>query len=121
MAGMDRDALPFSPRTRGGRIDKTALRFGEEPRIRDRAWLDHFHAGTCRVPGCGAVGCDPAHVRYGQSGGTGLKPSDDLAEGFCHGHHMEQHAWKGGEADWWMERVIKPELRLNYKTWKERR
>jgi hypothetical protein len=45
----------------------------------------------CCVPGCRVRQCDPAHVRRGTDGGTGLKPSDCWVVPLCHAHHMEQH------------------------------
>jgi len=106
------------PKSKVGRIDKSALAIPEDARIRDRNWLDAHHAMTCWVPGCATVGCDPAHVRAGQGGGTGLKPSDDLVYPLCHAHHSEQHGWPGGEENWWIERVIKPAARKRYERWK---
>ena len=94
-------------------IDKSVLPFGEPPRIRDRAYLDSLHAALCIA--CGATPCDPAHIRAGLEGGTGLKPGDDLTLPLCHTCHMDQEAHPGPE--WWVENVLKAIARRSYRRW----
>lgn len=61
-------------------------------RIRSAAHLRWVRSLECCVPGCRARGaCDPAHVRRGTNGGTGLKPGDNWVVPLCHPHHVEQH------------------------------
>ena len=95
--------------------DKSALPFGIASRVRDRTYLDSLHDAHCWV--CGATPCDPAHMRWGSEGGTGLKPDDSLAVPLCHAHHMEQEANPGPE--WWAENVLKSILRRRYRNWLE--
>ena len=98
-----------------GRIDKSALTFGEPVRIRDRQYLDSIQGSTCWA--CGAPGAIGAHMRWGNEGGTALKPSDDLVCPLCNDCHMKQEDNPGPE--WWVEHVLKPILRRAYLRFKD--
>jgi hypothetical protein len=53
-----------------------------------RAWVRRHH---CCVPGCLNIPIECAHVRTGNDGGVGLKPSDRWTVSLCSTHHAEQH------------------------------
>lgn len=69
---------------------------GASSRIRSRAHLDWVRTLPCAACGQSWAPCDPAHVRRGTDGGTGLKPSDNWVVPLCHPCHLEQH--RVGEA-----------------------
>ena len=83
--------------------------------IRDPKWRRHVASQPCIVPGCGRLDCQAAHIRHGWNT-MGKKPGDDLCVSLCIDHHREQGEWAkdGGEAGWWMERIIKPQMREMY-------
>lgn len=60
-------------------------------RVRSRAHLDWVRDLPCAACGQSWRACDPAHVRCGTDGGTGLKPSDCWVVPLCHDCHLEQH------------------------------
>ena len=60
-------------------------------RVRSRAHLDWVRTLPCAACGQSWRDSDPAHVRIGTDGGTGLKPSDRWVVPLCHPHHAEQH------------------------------
>lgn len=99
-------------------IDKSALKFGEPRRVRDRAWLLSARDRVCDR--CGndgkltgmVVAC---HVRAGNEGGTRLKPSDDLVVFMCSDCHRLQEANPGPE--FWFD-LFKLWLRRRYRMWK---
>lgn len=78
--------------------------------IRDMAcfvcWIAHFY-GRPSPPNYPSLPSVAAHFRAGLGGGMGVKPSDLRALPLCVRHHDEQHAWPGGEVDWWIERVVR--------------
>jgi hypothetical protein len=66
-------------------------------RIRDKEylrWLAHFPCVICNIKDGTVVA---HHVRIGQAGGVGLKPSDSNCIPLCHTHHMELHNYPLGE------------------------
>jgi len=72
------------------RIDKSALALSAPRRLRD-AGHRRFVAS---LPCCHCLAQPPtqaAHIRSGQTGGMGLKPSDDLAIPLCVDCHRHQH------------------------------
>ena len=89
-------------------------------RIRDKKYLQSYKDKTCEAAArggyelCGkpAVG---AHIRVGNEGGRGLKPSDDLTLALCHECHTAQET---GGYEWLVEHILKPQLRRRYKKWK---
>jgi hypothetical protein len=60
-------------------------------RVRSPKHLDWVRDLPCAVCGQNQQPNDPAHVRRGTDGGTGLKPSDCWVIPLCHPHHFEQH------------------------------
>lgn len=85
-------------------------------RIRDRKYLDRARDAECEA--CGSdYGVVSAHVRDGNEGGMGLKPSDDLTVCLCYYCHAQQESNRG--SDWWFERVFKQILRKRYEEWKD--
>lgn len=76
------------------------MSFFKEERLRDPAWLKRVRDLPCVVTRT-AGGNDPAHLRYGLSGGIALKPSDDLVLPLRHDMHMEQH--RIGEVAFWQD------------------
>jgi hypothetical protein len=72
------------------------------PRLENKKWLIALRDFPCVVTG-NRGGNDPAHIRYGLTGGMGLKPPDDLALPLRHDQHVAQHNHKGGEVGYWRE------------------
>ena len=86
------------------KIDKSALTFGEPPRIRDPKWLASANGRQCDVPGCYAIiGVVGAHIRWDLAGGTSLRPCDSKLLFLCQKHHAEQEI---GGAEWLARLVI---------------
>ncbi|GEM_PF-1449646 len=101
-----------------GRIDKSALAFGEPERIRDRAYLDSAHGRACECCGQlwhGAVVA--AHINTEQAGGKGLKAGDDLTLALCAECHRQCDTDPRGVAVWITENIVKPFLRRRYRAW----
>lgn len=101
-----------------GRVDKSALAFGEPERIRDRAYLDSAHGRACECCGQlwhGAVVA--AHVNTEQAGGKGLKAGDDLTLALCAECHRQCDTDPRGVAVWITENIVKPFLRRRYRAW----
>lgn len=80
------------------------------PRQEDPAHLAYVRTLPCTI--CGALGCDPAHIRspapqHGkdQTGG-GRKPDDCWVLPLCRRHHDEQHS--RNELAWWASYGIDP-------------
>ena len=96
-----------------GRIEKSALTFGEPIRIRDRKWLDTFEHKECWNCGRQDGTVVGAHIRWGQAGGASLKPSDDLVIPLCHGCHEGEPP-----AEFWAN-VLKNLARRAYARWKQ--
>jgi hypothetical protein len=99
-----------------GRIDKSALHFGEPVRIRDRKWLDTFEHKECWNCGRGPKGVVGAHIRTGLEGGGSLKPGDDLVVPLCHDCHTDQESKPGPV--WWAN-CLKSLARRAYARWKQ--
>jgi hypothetical protein len=68
----------------------------KQKRIRDRAHLNFIKTLPCCM--CGAPQSDPAHIRLGTDGGTGLKPSDNYVLPLCRPCHQEEH--RGSRTFW---------------------
>ena len=95
-------------------IDKSALAFGEPRRVRDRKYLNSARTNRCAA--CGSeTGVIAAHIRTGNRGGVGLKPSDCCVEFLCDRHHREQEANPGPE--WWYEEVRREPTTLSPQDW----
>jgi len=104
------------------RIDKSHLMFGESKRIVDPAWRKSFKDRTCTaspngIDLCGlpAVG---AHMNDEGYSGTGQKVSDDEIWPLCADCHREQTENPG--TSFWYHKVLKPQARRDYKSWKAR-
>ena len=97
------------------KIDKSQLAFGIPSRIRDRKYLNSIHGQECWS--CGKAESVGAHIRVGNEGGTGLKPSDDLVVPLCNDCHMDQEANPGPM--WWVENVLKPIARDRFEQWQK--
>ena len=77
-----------------------SLMFPKSPPLRDPAHLIRVRAMPCLV--CGRPPpSEAAHIRMGLSGGTSLKPGDDLTVPLCHDCHATQH--RDGEVTFWRE------------------
>lgn len=74
----------------------------KQPRLEDPKWLVAVRSIPCVVTG-NPEGNDPAHIRYGLSGGTGYKPPDNLVLPLRHDLHAAQHTHKGGEVGFWRD------------------
>lgn len=86
-----------------------------QPRFRDPAYLKSANGRECDV--CRAVGTTVfAHMRAGNEGGMGLKPSDMLGSFLCFDCHTEQESQPGLE--WWGENVLKPLMIERYGKWR---
>ncbi len=89
MPKIDKSVLAIGAYNKPGRIDKSKLAYAEPERIRDDDWrkaMEHAACICCGVRDGTVVG---AHIRPGQTGGTGLKPGDDLILPLCHHCHAE--------------------------------
>lgn len=84
---------------------------------RSEAYLDFIRAqaciGICAQPlynqnGPNHHSIEAAHVRIGNGGGMGLKPSDFRAVPLCHLCHLVQH--QHGEASFWSELNKDPDV-----------
>lgn len=81
------------------RIPRALIQWKRKPNTRlRRSHLDWIKTLPCVR--CGRSPCDPAHVRIGTDGGTGLKPSDRYAVPLCRACHDIQHK---GEVTFWAE------------------
>ena len=113
------EAPPLAPTTADdapkGRIDKSALPFGEPKRIRDRTHLKFVASQPCLV--CGRQPSDPHHLRFAQPRAIGMKVSDEFTVPLCRGHHRKLHQ-TGNEVAWWEERKIKP-LEVARELWEQ--
>ena len=101
-------------------IDKSQLAFGTRAKINDKEYRKSYASATCGasrngIDLCGlpAVG---AHCRTGEHAGMGTKPSDDLTFPLCNDCHMEQERTPGPQ--WWVQNVLKPQMRRRYREWK---
>jgi len=93
-----------------GRIDKSALTFGEPIRIRDRKWLNSANGATCWNCGAQDGTVIKAHIRWGQRGGASLKPGDDETVDLCGLCHADQESKPGPE--WWANCLVNYVKRL---------
>jgi hypothetical protein len=96
---------PAGKRSRGKRIDKSALALPEPRRIRDRDHIRYVTKQPCLI--CGRRPSDPHHLRFAQTRALGRKVSDEFVVPLCRGHHREVHRC-GDEAAWWSNVGVKP-------------
>jgi DNA recombination protein Rad52 len=100
-----------------GKIDKSALTFGEQKRYRSKEHLRFVASQPCLI--CGRTPSQAHHVRFAQPKGVGLKVSDEFTVPLCAVHHTENHA-TGDERSWWTKRDIDP-LGVAAKLWAQSR
>jgi len=113
-------AFPIAKQVRRGRVDKSALPYGEPERVRDRRWLDTARDRPCEV--CGSTGTTVgAHVRCTTYAGAGQKPDDRHVLWLCFDHHR-QFDGLGTEdkALWLVRNVVLPLCESRYSNWKAR-
>ncbi len=81
----------------------------KKERIRDPKWLKKVKMMRCCITGASpdAVPIDPSHIRYGQGGGMGLKPPDNLVIPLAHGLHVLSHSI--GEIAFFKQYIIRNE------------
>lgn len=80
--------------------------------VRDRDWLNHLRDQPCILTGQKSSAqetVDPAHLRFGRTGGMGMKPNDNHALPLLHSLHMEQH--QKGELSFWRTHITNELLR----------
>lgn len=101
------------------KIDKSQLKFGTRPKIKDDAYLKSYKDRHCLAAPNGIDVCGlpaiAAHVRAGEVAGMGTKPSDDLTYALCTECHRLQEENPGEQ--WWFENCFKPMLRRKYRGW----
>ena len=71
----------------------------KQKNLRDPKWLVAVREMPCTIYDCNKTPSEPAHIRLGGTGGTALKPPDDMVVPLCHHHHAEQH--RIGERTFW--------------------
>jgi hypothetical protein len=77
------------------------LMFPKRVKIRDRKHLDFVKTLPCCVTLIEGE-TEPAHIRLGTDGGTGLKPSDNCVVPLHFSEHRRQHE---GERTYWGDRL----------------
>jgi ERF superfamily len=92
---------------RVGAIDKSALRFPEPRRIRDRDHVRYVAKQACLI--YGRQPSDAHHLRFAQHTALSRKVSDEFTVPLCRGHHREIHR-HGDEATWWKNTRIDPTI-----------
>lgn len=88
---------------------------GPQPKgrfVRDKKYLRGYHGARCIACGRQDDSVIGAHIRTGNEGGTGFKPSDDLTLPLCVSCHADQEAHPG--PNWWIENVLKAIARRRY-------
>ncbi len=98
VSSADAPVVPSAPDLAPGKIDKSALTFGEPKRLRDKAHLRFVASQPCLV--CGRQPADPHHLRFAQPRALGRKVSDEFTVPLCRGHHRAVHQ-TGNEPAWW--------------------
>jgi len=92
---------------RSRKLDKSALVFPTQRRIRDREHVKSVAKQPCLL--CGRRPADAHHLRFAQSPALGRKVSDEFTVPLCRGHHREVHRC-GDEAAWWSKAGIDPNI-----------
>jgi hypothetical protein len=107
--GIEEPPAPVDRKPRGqaqlSEIDKSALAFPEQRRIRDRDHVRSVAKQACLI--CGRQPSDAHHLRFAQHRALGRKVSDEFAVPLCRGHHREVHRC-GDEVAWWRSTGIDP-------------
>ena len=86
-------------------IDKSALAWPEQRRIRDRNHVRSVAKQPCLI--CDRQPSDAHHLRFAQPRALGRKVSDEFTVPLCRGHHRELHRC-GDEAAWWTKLGLDP-------------
>ncbi len=112
-------ARPLAPSriAYGPRIDKAALTFRTDRRLRDKAHLRQVGTLPCLI--CKSVPSHPHHLTFAQPRGLALKVSDEFVVPLCAVHHNEVHRG-GAEYLWWKRVGIEP-LVIAQRLWAESR
>ncbi len=82
--------------------------------IRDRKYLDSFRGETCLNCGVSDETVVGAHIRWGNEGGTGYKPSDDLTLPLCFKCHK---SFDADHSSIWLAVMVKNMARRRYQEW----
>ena len=98
--------------------------FPKNPPLRDPKWITHVRQCLCILTY--AQHPDPAHIRWGLGGGTGLKSPDNRVLPLAHRLHVLQHSMP--EAQFWRENITDEVLmealialaEKRYRIWKEK-
>ena len=115
----DRDAgAPPKPSKigEGDSVDKSALRFGHERRLRDKEHLKRVAELPCVV--CNRQPSHAHHVKFAQRRGLSQKVSDEFVVPLCALHHGDLHR-PTTERDWWARQALDP-LPIAAELWAER-
>lgn len=95
--------------------------------LRDSSYLKHLRGQPCVITGLSAnTACDvvAAHIRYGSTGGMGLKPPDSHALPLGALLHQHQHSvgetafWRSHVTDDLLMRALLALARERYAAWK---
>jgi len=89
----------------GQSVDKSALPFGHERRIRDKAHLKRVQEEPCLV--CNRQPSHAHHLKFAQRRGMSQKVSDEFVVPLCALHHGDLHR-SSSEQDWWKRQAIDP-------------
>lgn len=89
----------------GYSIDKNALAYPSERRLRSRAHRVYVASKPCLL--CQAQPCHAHHITFAQPRGLSQKVSDEFTVPLCVQHHNELHAF-GNEASWWRSQGVEP-------------
>ena len=99
----------------GGRIDKSRLAIGTEPRARDKDHLKLVAQRPCLI--CARMPCHAHHLTFAQRRGLAIKVSDEFTVPLCAVHHDECHR-SGNERSWWGRYGVDP-MQVASTLWRE--
>lgn len=86
-------------------VEKSALTFATERRIRDKGHLIFVASLPCLI--CEELHCHAHHITFAQRRGMSVKVSDEFAVPLCPMHHNHLHQ-SGSEQAWWRGHGIDP-------------
>lgn len=89
----------------GGRIDKSQLAIGIEPRVRDKEHLKLVAQRPCLI--CARTPSHAHHLTFAQRRGLSIKVSDEFTVPLCAVHHDECHR-SGNERNWCARYALDP-------------
>jgi len=99
----------------GGRIDKSRLAIGTEPRARDKEHLKLVAQRPCLI--CARTPSHAHHLTFAQRRGLSIKVSDEFTVPLCAIHHDECHR-SGNERSWWARYSLDP-MQVAAAMWRE--